>query len=226
MIREILLDLLHIGVETDGKHAVSFVKDEDTDAGKIKRMAQNMVQNTSRRADDELSAPSEPVELFFVAHAAVQRDAGDAGSFKKAGGFVFHLQGELPGGHEDEGFGPGLGAGENRKHRKKITSCFAGSRAGLDHDVSAVHEIGQGEGLYRHKPGPAHSGARILHGLRQVGKIHGRQGIFRLRDGNIVLKSERAGVCGRSVLYILFCHDECKKKEGIIVPARGNIEKR
>ena len=60
----------------------------------------------------------------------------------------------------------------------------------------------------------------------QVGKIHGRQGIFRLCDGNIVLKSEGAGGGGWSVLCILFCHDECKKKEGINVPVRGNIEKK
>ena len=84
VIRKILLDLFHIGVETDGEHAVSFVKDEDADAGKIKRVAQNMIQNTSRRADDELGAPFESVELFLVAYAAIQRDTGDAGSFKKA----------------------------------------------------------------------------------------------------------------------------------------------
>ena len=84
VIRKILLDLVHIGVETDGEHAVSFVKDENADAGKIKRVAQNMIQNTSRRADDELGAPFESVELFLVAYAAIQRDTGDAGSFKKA----------------------------------------------------------------------------------------------------------------------------------------------
>ena len=179
---EILLYLLHVGVEADGEHAVGFIEDQHPDARKIQGAAQNVVKHASRGADDELGTVLEGVKLLFVADAAVESDGRAAGAFKQGLRLLLHLQGELARGHQHEGLGvPGIGF-EHGQHGEQIAACLAGARPGLDHDVPAVHEVGQGQGLHGHEAGPAGASAGFLHDWGQPFELHGREGVVRLLD--------------------------------------------
>ena len=161
--RQIALDLLHVRVEADGEHAVSFVEDESLERVQREGAADEMVEHAARRTHDELNAGAQSFELAAIAHAAVQRSHGKAGAFEKHAGFVFHLTGEFAGGGKDEGLRGAFLRIEQGKQGEQVRAGFAAARTGLHHDIAPCHKVGQCMSLHRHEAGPPGAGAGVLH---------------------------------------------------------------
>ena len=175
---QIALNLLHVGVEPDGEHAIRFVEDESAQSVQRKGAVQKMIEHAAGRAHNDLNAGMQGLKLTAVAHAAVQRGDGKTRVFKKGAGLVFHLAGQFARRRENEGLRLLLFGIEQGNERQKIGARFAAARAGLHHEVASGHEIGQRMRLHGHEARPACAGAGALHGFGQLFQRAGRQGMF------------------------------------------------
>ena len=126
---QVALYFLHIGIKTDGKHAIGLVKDQLAQVGEIQRAAQQMVEHAARRAHNELCAVAQGVHLFFVAHAAVNGHGNNARSFKKNGGLALYLHGQFPRGRQHKRLGRLEFGRKPGQHGQQVAARFAAARA-------------------------------------------------------------------------------------------------
>ncbi len=199
LLGQVALDFLHVRIEADGEHAVGLVKDQGAQRVQGERSSEQMVQHAARRADDELGAFLQLLQLLLVAHAAVEGCRGDACAGKEDFRLLRHLGGKLSGGHQHQCLHHLFVRTQGGHQRQQVGAGLAGSCAGLDHDVPAVHKVGQGCGLHRHEGGPAGPGAGLLHGRGQLVHLDGLQSVVRMGDVEFgaVLLGQGGVFCGR-----------------------------
>jgi hypothetical protein len=79
-IGQVSLNLAHVGVETHRQHAVGLVEDENLQFIEHQCAFEQMVEDAPRRADDDVRALFERVDLRAVADAAVDRHRAQPGA--------------------------------------------------------------------------------------------------------------------------------------------------
>jgi len=136
---------LHLLLKAHGEHLVRLVQDGDLHPGEVQDPLPQVVQGPPGGGHHHVRPPEESLLLLAVPGAPVDGHHLQVGGH--GGQLRGHLEGELPGGGEDEGpglpppllawrkpFGDGEGEGQG----------LAGARAGLADEVLALQ--GQGEG--------------------------------------------------------------------------------
>ncbi len=131
---------------------------------------QQMIQDPARRADHQVRAGLERIELRAVSHPAVHGGGAHAGIPPEQFGFVRHLAGQLARGHEHQGLGDGPGRIHPGQDRQKVGAGFPAAGAGLDEHVAPGEEIRHRPGLHRHELGPARADRALAQILWQVGE--------------------------------------------------------
>ena len=126
--------------EAHVQHTVRLVQHEDLDAGQVQKPLAVEVQQTARRGHQDVQPPADGVHLGLLAHAA-EDHRGAQGQVAPVGReAVLDLQGQLPGGGEDQGPDhPGLGgpAAEPLKDGGGEGAGLAGARLGAAQHVPA-----------------------------------------------------------------------------------------
>ncbi|GAB6036312.1 hypothetical protein JCM15519_08710 [Fundidesulfovibrio butyratiphilus] len=90
---QVSFDLPHVRVEADGKHAVGFVENEGLEVLQGEVVAQQVVENASRRPHHQVRSGAKGVGLRPVAHAAVDQAHAQSGVLEEHFGFAGHLFG-------------------------------------------------------------------------------------------------------------------------------------
>ena len=138
--------LLDVGEEPEVEHLVGLVQHDGVDVGEVEALAVGQVDETTRRADDDVDAGLQRLQLRLVADPAVHRQDPQApvgGGQREVGG---DLEGQLAGGGDDErlrlalgqvGVVGVLGGDAALEHRDAEGQRLAGARAGLADEVGA-----------------------------------------------------------------------------------------
>ena len=180
---QIALYLLHVGVKTDGKHAVGLVKDQFAQVAEVQGATQQVVQHTARGTHNKLRTVAQGVHLLFVTHAAVNGHGNNARALKQHGGLTFHLHGQFPRGGQHKRLGSLEVGRKPGQHGQQVAARFTAARARLHHDVAPFQQVGQRQRLHRHETLPAGAGTGGAHVFGHVFQVHPGQGIFRFTDG-------------------------------------------
>lgn len=107
LVREIALDLLHVGPEAEREQLVGFVEHDDPHFAELHAAGAEVIEDASRRADDDVCALLEALVLRAVRDAAVDRQAAHAEVFAERGDLAGDLVGELTRGSKYERLGHG-----------------------------------------------------------------------------------------------------------------------
>ena len=107
LLRAAAEDFFDVGPEADVEHAVGFVEHDDFELVELQRAAADVVEHAARRADDDVGAAFELVDLAADRLAAVERHAGHPPAVGELFEFVAHLHGELARRHQHRARGVG-----------------------------------------------------------------------------------------------------------------------
>ncbi len=138
-----------------------------------------MVKHASRRADDDVGAFFEGIDLGAVADAAVHGRGAQPCVAENDLGFVPDLAGEFTGRHKDERLGAVPSGVKPLYHRQQKGAGLAGARARLDHHVAAGQQVRDGARLDGHQGRPAGAFDGSTQRTGQVVDGYIRQGVGR-----------------------------------------------
>ena len=151
-VGQVALDLFHVGVETHRQHAVGFVEDQHLEMIEREGALEQMIEHAPRRADDDVRALFERVDLRAIAHAAIDGHGAQA----RVAAQIFRLPATPVG--PVHAWGPGSAPGsdcarrvEPLQHGQQERAGLAAAGAGLDHHVARAKQIGDGPRLNRHE---------------------------------------------------------------------------
>ena len=139
-------DPLDVGQEAQVEHLVGLVEDQRVHVGDVQCAAVAQVDQAAGRADDDVDARGQRVELGVVADAAVDRQDAQAAVLARQVQVVGDLERELAGGDDDErlrlalgqvGVVGVLGGDAALEHRDAEREGLAGAGAGLADQVGA-----------------------------------------------------------------------------------------
>ena len=102
-----------------------------------------------------MDARTQRLELRFVGDAAEDGDRADARAFGELLDFVFHLDAEFAGGHEDQRLRVDVVADDDLQERQHVGARLARTRLGLHEHVAGGKHVGDGLLLDGHELGPA-----------------------------------------------------------------------
>ena len=200
-------DAVDVAEKTHVEHAVRLVEDENIQFAQVHVAKVHVADHAARCDNGDVDARGEGV-LFAVevtaAAAAIDGDAGGSGEIAESLAGLVDLQGELPGGRDDEAFDVVSAAGlvDVVHRRKQEGGGLSGSRLGDANQVAALGDGRDGHGLDRCGDFEAHGVEAFLHRVaegqfleREFGGLLG----CRFGFGGFVL-----GVPGRRVLRLGF----------------------
>ena len=177
-------DLVDVLGEAHAQHLVALVQDKEAHILEVQRAALDVVDDTTRGADDDLRAAGQGALLRHERRATVDRDDLDAvhvlgKGLDRLGG----LHRELAGRGEHEGLHPAELRVDRGEERQTEGGRLAGSRLGDTRDVAALEERRDRLGLDRGRLGEAEIGHGAQQGCGevQVGEAGGRGGAIRRR---------------------------------------------
>ena len=152
--RQMSLNLLHIWIEAHRQHPVGLVKHSHSQRVEQERSAQQVVEDTSRSAHDNLGATFERIDLRTVPDTSVDGDGPESGWVTQHFGLLRHLLGQLAGGHQDEGLAHRSVGVEAFEHRQQEGPGLPAPGAGLHHHVLGIEKAWNRTSLHRHELGP------------------------------------------------------------------------
>jgi hypothetical protein len=136
-------DLLDVLEEAQVEHAVGLVEHERPDRVELELLLLGQVEQPAGRADENLDALLQHVDLGLVGHAAVDREDADAAGAAGCGEVAGHLQAQLTSGDDDEGLRTAVGAlgrrGDALEHGQAEAEGLAGAGRRLADQVGAAH---------------------------------------------------------------------------------------
>jgi len=141
LARDFFDDAAHIGKETHVEHAIGFVEHEEFDVLKVAGALLDVIEEASRRGDDDVGAVLQGLGLAAIADTAENHghfELGKAGIIPKRS---FDLGGEFARGFENERARATAGFAEFGENREGKGSSLAG--AGLraaDHVLAGEDE--------------------------------------------------------------------------------------
>ena len=92
-----------VGAEADVEHAVGFVEHDELELVELQRAAAEVVEDAAGRADDDVGALLQPVDLRAERLAAVDGRGANLAAVGQPFDFVADLHGQLARGHQDQG---------------------------------------------------------------------------------------------------------------------------
>ena len=137
-------EALHVGQEPEVEHLVGLVQHEGVDVGEVEGLAVGQVDEPTGRADDDVDAGRQGVELGVVADAAVDGEDAEAEVLAGDGEVAGDLERELAGRGDDErlrlalrqvGVGGVVLGDAALEHRDAEREGLAGAGAGLADQV-------------------------------------------------------------------------------------------
>ncbi len=135
--RQVGCDLAHVRPETEGKHFVGFVEDQDLELVEVHAAVTDMVEDPTRGAHDDVCAGFEAVDLRAVADPAINREATNASVLANGCHFLRNLDRKFAGGKHDQGLGR-LGVNVDRlTDRNAEGARLATARERLDDKITA-----------------------------------------------------------------------------------------
>ena len=144
-------DLFDVFGEAHLEHLVGLIEDEVLEAAELQRTLLEVVDDTTRGADDDLRSAAQTRQLRAVGLTAVDREDGEVGQFRRVGGErLGDLDREFASGGEYESERAIVGAprlGEVGQSRQGESRGLAGSGLGEADDVTARQEGRNGLGL-------------------------------------------------------------------------------
>ena len=165
-LREQLLD---VGEEAEVEHLVGLVEHHHRDVFQRKQPLAGEVEKATGRADDDLSARLELLDLPLVGLAAIDR--GDLGGAVGCGEreIFGHLHAQFAGRNDDECLhARGRVGAERLQQWQPETQCFAGAGLGLADDVLPVQPHRNRLGLNGERFDDSLGGERVDHVLVDV----------------------------------------------------------
>ena len=147
--REHLLDVVD---EAHVEHAIGLVEDEDLDVREVERALAVVVEEATRRGDEDVDAAAQLVDLRLHADAAEHDHAGQLRVLAVDADALLDLRGELARRRQDEGADRQLAARvadsglqhEALQERQDEAGGLAGAGLGAAHDVAAREDGGNG----------------------------------------------------------------------------------
>ena len=130
---------LDVGQEAHVEHLVGLVEHERTDVRQVEAATVEVVEESSRCADDDVHAGLQRLRLLLVGGAAVHGDGTDAECAADAEVLV-DLDAQLAGGDDDEGLGAARRHVDALQEGEAEGERLAGAGAGL------TDQVGPGEG--------------------------------------------------------------------------------
>ena len=171
LLGQVALHPAHIRVKAHREHVVGFVKDQVAQVFQRQRAPQQVVEDAPGRADDDVRAGLEGIQLGAVAHAAVHGGHAHAGGAAQQLGFAGHLQGQLARGHQHQRLGGVLQRVDHLEHRQQVRAGLAAAGARLNHHVALREQIGNSLGLHGHQLVPAGQRGALAQFFGQVGQF-------------------------------------------------------
>ena len=145
LARQDFEDAPDVADEAHVEHAVGLVEDEDLDARQVDRALAEVVEQATRRGDDDVDAATQRVDLRREADAAIDGGRTDAAVGAVDADALLDLERELAGRGEDEGADRSarlaridrLVGAEQLEHRQHECRRLAGAGLGAGHEVTA-----------------------------------------------------------------------------------------
>ena len=154
-LRQVLADLLHVGVETHREHFVRFVEHEVADRKQVYVAALDVVHETARSGNNHMNAGAESLDLRFVAHAAKDGDGLDTRTLRELFKFFLHLDAEFSRGHEDKCLRIRMVTDNDLQKREGVCARLARTRLRLHEHIAGGEHVRDGFALDWHQFGPA-----------------------------------------------------------------------
>ncbi|MFT3851219.1 MAG: hypothetical protein QM733_00525 [Ilumatobacteraceae bacterium] len=146
-------DRLDVFGEAHVEHLVGLVEHGELHRADVERLALQVVLDAARRADDDVDALRQRVQLALDRLAAVERDDACPEAAAVAVDRLRHLDRQLTGGHQDDGHRPAAarGVGEALEDRQGERRRLARAGGGLSEQVVAGQQLRDGLGLDRRR---------------------------------------------------------------------------
>jgi hypothetical protein len=139
-----------LGEKAHVGHAVGLVENGHLDVGHRDLAPVGEVDQPSRGGDDDVDALVQLLDLALDVGPAVEDDGPPAHGLGQRLEDLGHLDGQLPGGDEDEAAGPSRGRGTQAHEEGQAEGQgLARSGLGLAADVASGDGVGDGDGLDR-----------------------------------------------------------------------------
>ena len=138
LLRQQLQNPLYVVDKPHVQHPVRLVQHEDLNAGQVQQALAVEIQQPPRGGHQDVQAPPDGVHLGLLAHAAEDDGRAQGQVPAVSGEAVLDLDGQLPGGGEDERPdhpGPGHGPAEALEDGGCEGAGFAGARLGAAQHV-------------------------------------------------------------------------------------------